>query len=144
MSVEDICALPVSKLAHENSHLHLWTTNAFLQEAFQVMAAWGFEYKSCFVWVKPQMGIGNYWRVSHEFMLFGIRGKAPFTNRGLMSWGKFDRTKHSAKPQDVRRMIESASPGPYLELFGREVQEDWTVWGNQISRTMFDDSKEIV
>lgn len=132
MTVAEICALPIEELAHTDSHLHLWTTNAFLHDAFRVMAEWGFEYKSCFVWVKPQMGIGNYWRVSHEFMLFGVRGKAPFANRGLKSWAEIPRGKHSAKPQEVRRMIETASPGPYLELFGREEAENWTVWGNQV------------
>jgi N6-adenosine-specific RNA methylase IME4 len=140
MTVEDICALPIEQLAHEDAHLHLWTTNAFLEDAFKVMRAWGFEYKSCFVWVKPQMGIGNYWRVSHEFLLFGIRGKAPFMDHGLRSWGEFKRSKHSAKPEEIRSYIERASLGPYLELFGRKVSEGWTVWGNQIERTMFDQS----
>src|SRR5262249_54150982 len=58
MSIEDICREPVGQLAEDNAHLHLWTTNAFLPDAFRVIEAWGFEYKSCFVWVKPQMGIG--------------------------------------------------------------------------------------
>jgi len=49
MSLDDICAEPVSELAEENAHLHLWTTNGFLREAFEVIDAWGFRYKSCFV-----------------------------------------------------------------------------------------------
>jgi N6-adenosine-specific RNA methylase IME4 len=104
------------------------------------MEAWGFEYKSCLVWVKPEMGIGNYWRVSHEFLLFGIRGKAPFRDRGLKSWLECGRGPHSSKPEQVRQMIEKASPKPRLELFGRRVAEEWTVWGNQIEKTMFDAS----
>lgn len=98
MSVDEICALPVAKLAASNAHIHLWTTNAFLFEAHRVMSAWGFEYKSCYVWVKPQIGMGNYWRVSHEFMLFGVRGSLPFADRTLRSWGEFnsdDETVHS-------------------------------------------------
>ncbi len=71
MSVDEICALPVSSLAAKDAHLHMWTTNAFLFEAQKVIESWGFEYKSCYVWVKPQIGMGNYWRVSHEFLLFG-------------------------------------------------------------------------
>jgi N6-adenosine-specific RNA methylase IME4 len=138
MTVDDICALPVEAAVAENAHLHLWTTNGFLAASMRVIEAWGFEYKSCFVWVKPQMGIGNYWRVSHEFMLLGVRGTAPFRNRSLMSWGQFDRTRHSAKPEAVRAQIESASPGPYLELFGRRPATGWTVWGNEIKRTMFE------
>ena len=134
MSVDEICQEPVSQLAADDCHLHLWTTNAFLFDAKRVMEAWGFEYKSCFVWVKPQMGIGNYWRVSHEFMLLGIRGKPEFRRRDCMSWGKFDRTAHSKKPRDVRRLIESVSRGPYLELYGREAVDNWMVYGNEVAK----------
>jgi N6-adenosine-specific RNA methylase IME4 len=138
MTVEEICALPVGKLAAEESHLHLWTTNAFLFECPKIFEAWGFEYKSVFVWVKPQMGMGNYWRVSHEFLVLGVRGDKPFADRGLMSWAAIDRGEHSAKPESVRRMVEKASPGPRLELFGRQPADGWTVWGNQITKGMFD------
>lgn len=138
MSVEEIAALPVKELAAEDCHLHLWTTNAFLFDCKQIMEAWGFEYKSTFVWVKPSMGIGNYWRVSHEFLLLGVRGSAPFLDHSQMSWARLDRTKHSEKPEAVRRMIELVSPAPRLELFGRRVAGGWTVWGNEIKRTMFD------
>jgi N6-adenosine-specific RNA methylase IME4 len=131
MTVDEICAEPVSQIVADNAHLHLWTTNAFLFDAKRVMEAWGFEYKSCFIWIKPQMGIGNYWRVSHEFMLLGVRGAMTFADHSQMSWGAFDRTKHSRKPREVRAIIEKVSPGPYLEMYGREVLETpWTVYGN--------------
>lgn len=143
MSVDDICALPIAKLAAESAHLHLWTTNGFLFDAQRVMQSWGFEYRSCFVWVKPQMGMGNYWRVSHEFMLLGIRGAAPFRDRSLMSWGEYRRGPHSAKPEEVRGLIERASLGPFLELFGRQKVDGWTVWGNQIERNLFHQPAEV-
>lgn len=142
MSVDDICALPIAPLAADNAHLHLWTTNAFLFEAKRVMEAWGFEYKSCYIWVKPQMGMGNYWRVSHEFLLLGIRGSAPFADRSLMSWGEFPRRQHSAKPEEIRALIEKASPGPRLELFARRQAPGWYVWGNEIERAVFDAAME--
>lgn len=138
MTVEEIAALPVARLAADNAHLHLWTTNAFLFDCKAIMEAWGFEYKSILVWIKPQMGLGNYWRVSHEILLLGVRGDCPFRDRGQVSWVVEDRTKHSAKPEAVRRKIEAVSPGPYLEMFGRRVAPNWTVWGNQIERTMFE------
>jgi N6-adenosine-specific RNA methylase IME4 len=140
MSIDDICALPISRLADETAHLHLWTTNAFLFDCKKIMELWGFEYKSCFVWVKSSMGIGNYWRVSHEFMLLGVRGSLPFQNHSEMSWYEEKRSKHSAKPLEVIKKIETVSPGPYLELFGRETRENWTVWGNQISKTLFNEA----
>jgi len=137
MTIEDISNLPIPELTTKNAHLHLWTTNAFLFESIKIIEAWGFEYKSIFVWVKPQMGIGNYWRVSHELMLFGLKGKQPFLNRSQKSWKEIDRTKHSRKPYEISDTIELVSPGPYLELFGRQTKKGWTVWGNEIERTLF-------
>jgi len=136
MAIEDIAALPVAQLALGDAHLHLWTTNAFLFEAKTILEAWGFTYKSCFVWVKTQMGIGNYWRVSHEFLLFGIRGNCPFRDHSQMSWLEIPRSQHSKKPEKVRSIIETVSPGPYLELFGRRAVPGWTVWGNEIERDL--------
>lgn len=138
LTVEQLCELPVGQLAAADAHLHLWTTNAFLFECPKLFDAWGFEFRSSFVWVKPQMGIGNYWRNSHEFMLTAIRGNAKrFNDKSLMSWLQCDRGRHSAKPERVRDYIERASPGPYLEMFGRSPATGWTVWGNQIERSMF-------
>jgi len=132
LTVEEICKEPVRELAAENAHLHLWTTNAFLFEAQKVMDAWGFKYKSILLWVKPQMGLGNYWRVSHEFLLFGIRGRLPFENRAQKSWVEHARLRHSEKPEIFREKIELVSPGPYLELYGRRPVDGWTVFGNQL------------
>jgi N6-adenosine-specific RNA methylase IME4 len=137
MSVAEIAALPVAELAAPNAHLHLWTTNGFLFDAPRIMDAWGFSYKSCFVWVKPDFGMGNYWRVAHEFLLFGIRGSAPFQDRGLISWGEYGRGPHSTKPAEIRDLIERASPAPRLELFARRVAPGWTVWGDNIERDLF-------
>jgi len=134
MSVEEICSEPVSQLVADNAHLHLWTTNGFLRESLDVIDAWGFTFKSCLVWVKPDIGLGNYWRVSHEFLLLGVRGNLPFRNRRQRSWIQTPRTVHSRKPGMVRLLIEKVSPGPYLELYGREEipNSPWTVYGNQV------------
>ena len=138
MTVDELCGMPVADLAADDAHLHLWTTNAFVFDAKQVIEAWGFEYRSMFIWVKPQMGIGNYWRVSHEILLTAVRGNAKrFNAKNLMSWGEFDRGRHSAKPEEVRAMIEQASPNPRLELFGRTEIAGWTVYGNEIERRLF-------
>lgn len=139
LSVEQLCALPVGELAARDAHLHLWTTNGFLFECPRIFEAWGFEFRSSFVWVKGQIGIGNYWRNSHEFLLTAIRGDAKrFNDHSIRSWLECDRGAHSAKPEQVRSFIERASPGPYLELFGRRSAPNWAVWGNQIERTIFD------
>jgi N6-adenosine-specific RNA methylase IME4 len=137
MTVDQILALPVGPLAAPQSHLHLWTTNAFLFECPRILEAWGFEYKGVFVWVKPQIGLGNYWRVAHEFLVLGVRGGLTFDNHAARSWLEIDRGTHSAKPEQVRHLIESVSPGPRLELFGRCAAPGWTVWGNEVERDLF-------
>jgi N6-adenosine-specific RNA methylase IME4 len=137
MTPDEIAALPIAKLAAGDAHLHLWTTNAFLFDAKAVIEAWGFEYKSCMVWVKSQMGMGNYWRVSHEFLLLGKRGQCKFAVRNQMSWQEHKRMKHSAKPPEFRETIELVSPSPRIELFGREAVDGWTVWGDEIARNLF-------
>ena len=139
LSLEAIRNEPVRQLVAERAHLHLWTTNAFLREAFEVIRAWGFRYKSCLVWVKPQIGMGNYWRVSHEYLLLGVRGKLPFRDKTCRSWHLARRTAHSRKPFLFRGLVEQVSPGPYLELYGREEnpQSGLTVYGNQVERRLF-------
>jgi len=140
MSINEICDLPVSQLSDNVCHLHLWTTNSFLRDAFNVIDAWGFEYKSCFVWVKPKLGIGNYWRVSHEFLLLGVKGKCTFLDKSMKSWEQLNRTKHSEKPEQIRTKIEAVSPSPYLELFARRTAKGWISWGNEIRRDLFNES----
>ena len=80
-----------------------------------------------------------YWRVSHEYLLLGVRGSLTFRDHTLPSWIQAHRTVHSRKPGVVRTLIERASPGPYLELYGREELPDsaWTVYGNQVERRLF-------
>ena len=85
------------------------------------MDAWGFTYKTYLVWVKPQMGMGNYFRVSHEHVLFGVRGGLHTQNElHKLSWFTADRQQHSAKPDTfLRHLLEESSPGPGLEMFAR-------------------------
>ena len=146
MSIEELCALDVVReKAAPQSHLYLWSTAGHLPEAFKVMDAWGFEYKTYFVWVKPQMGMGNYFRVSTELVLFGIRGGLRTTQRDIKNYLTAPRQKHSAKPLEFQDIVARTSPGPFLELFARCHAADvldgsclcskcrlgWTTWGNQ-------------
>lgn len=133
MALDDIAALPVRKLAADDAHLHLWTTSSFLFEAKGIMESWGFEYRSSFVWLKQGLGLGRYWRVTHEFLLLGVRGALRgFEDNTLRSWEVLSRSRHSAKPDRIRKLIEKASPEPRLELFGRRLADGWTVWGNEV------------
>lgn len=131
--------------AAERAHLYLWSTSSHLPDAFRVMAAWGFTYKTYLVWVKPQMGMGNYFRVSTELVLFGVKGDMRTQDMGLVNWFEARRGKHSAKPGKFYDLVAKASPGPYLEMFARcdaanqlpgtcqcsRCLRQWEVWGNQ-------------
>lgn len=133
MSVDEIADLPISLLAADDAHLHLWTTNAFLFDSIKIIEAWGFQYKSCFVWCKPKIGIGNYWRIAHEFLLLGVRGDCKFfKEKNYRSWQEIPTNGHSTKPEEIAQIIERVSPGPFLEMFGRKIRRGWTVWGNEV------------
>jgi N6-adenosine-specific RNA methylase IME4 len=137
MTVEQICREPIAELAAEKAALFLWTTTSFLRESLAVIDAWGFTYKTNMVWVKRQIGIGNYVRVSHEHLMIATRGGLRTAGRNQRSTVdtaiEADRTAHSAKPDCFRAIVENLCPGPYLELYGREQVPGWTVYGNQIN-----------
>lgn len=139
-------AKQVQERTHDQAHLYMWTTAGFLRDAFDVMEAWGFTYKTFLVWCKPQMGMGNYFRISSEPVLFGVKGGLGTNHKGLMNWFEAKRGRHSAKPETFYDdLVTQASPGPYLEMFGRCWREDmlphgcrctrcrlgWEIWGNQ-------------
>lgn len=132
MTIEELCALGVADLAADNAHLYLWVTNSFLREGFEVMDAWGFQYKTCLTWVKPQMGLGNYFRGSTEHILFGVRGSLKTLRRDQVNWFEAARRRHSAKPDLFYEVVETCSPGPYLEMFARTARlGDWHYWGDE-------------
>jgi hypothetical protein len=122
MSVDEICRQPIEQLVEADAHLHLWTTNAFLESAFNVMRAWGFEFRSCMVWVKPTIGMGNYYRVSHEFLLFGIRGTLPFGRNDVPSWLMAPRSVHSRNPSTLEQRTGRVDRiGAKAEFAGRPI-----------------------
>jgi N6-adenosine-specific RNA methylase IME4 len=132
MSVEAICRLRVDRLAAEDAHLWLWTTNAALHAAHQVIKSWGFTYRSCLTWIKPRFGLGQYLRNQTEHLLLGVRGRAPIQFRGQGTWLYAPVQEHSHKPEEQYAVIERCSPGPYLELFARRKRPGWAVWGNEV------------
>lgn len=139
MSTADICALPVKALATKEAILFIWTPNAHICECLLVIAAWGFEYVSNVVWVKNRIGLGRYVRTKHELMLIAKKGDivTPETSARPASVLIAPRLKHSEKPADAYRLIERMYPDfPKIELFARQQQPGWDVWGNQAPRTV--------
>lgn len=145
MQLQDIVDLPVKSLADDTAHLYLWVPNALLPEGLRVMEAWGFQYKSNVVWHKIRKdggpdgrGVGFYFRNVTELVLFGVRGKNARTlapGRRQVNFLATQKREHSRKPDEMYDIIESCSPGPYLELFARGTRPNWSVWGNQADDT---------
>lgn len=141
MPLDKICRLPVDLISDKTSHLYLWVPNALLQEGLEVMKSWGFNYKSNIVWYKirkdggpDRRGVGFYFRNVTEIILFGVKGKNARTlKRGRTQENIISSMKreHSRKPDEQYELIESCSPGPYLELFSRGSRQGWFAWGNQ-------------
>jgi N6-adenosine-specific RNA methylase IME4 len=136
MSLDAIRALPVGQYTETAAHLWLWTTNAFLRDAFDVMATWGFTYLAPITWVKPS-GIGAYFIHRTEHLLFGYRGTCHFPLARYRPTVLFaNRSKHSRKPEASYDLIESISPGPRLEMFARVHRLGWDAWGDEVTSTL--------
>ncbi len=141
MSLDEIASLPISQAVEDPAHLYLWVPNALLPEGLKVMDAWGFQYKTNIVWHKVRKdgepdgrGVGFYFRNTTELLLFGVRGKNARTlapGRRQVNFLNSHKREHSRKPDEMFKIIESCSPGPYLELFARGTRKGWASWGKQ-------------
>jgi len=133
MDLEDIKRLEIP--SDNNSVLFLWATAPKLEEALEVMEAWGFEYKTCAVWDKQWIGMGYWFRGNHELLLVGTKGKfSPPNQKELVdSVFRIRRKEHSKKPQQIRRLIQKWFPDMNkIELFARERFEGWDYFGNEV------------
>jgi N6-adenosine-specific RNA methylase IME4 len=139
MTLEEIAALPVGDLAAESAHLYLWTTDRFLEHAPGIVRAWGFEKSQTLVWAKAPRGLGpgGTFATTTEFVIVGQRGSLPPLRRLDSTWFGWKRhyeggyPVHSAKPDGFLDLVESVSPGPYVELFARRARFGWDYWGDE-------------
>lgn len=133
MSVEEIKDdQTVTNLAHDDCILWLWTTNAFMKDAYEVAMAWGFEVKTILTWVKDRMGTGDWLRGQTEHCLMCVLGKpvVSLTNQTTVIHGPL--REHSRKPDSFYELVNELCPGRKVELFSRQRREGWEVYGNQI------------
>jgi N6-adenosine-specific RNA methylase IME4 len=127
--------LPIAQLADDDCHAYLWFTRRALLAGYTggLLEGWGFTVKEVLVWAKPSIGLGHpYFRNQTEMILFGVKGSLPIKRRDLSNLidGRRGSREHSAKPAEFYDLVEAASPGPYLELFGRgQPRPGWVSWG---------------
>ena len=133
MPRDAIAGLPVAGLAESEAHLYLWTTNAHVEHAYDVARAWDFAPSVLLTWAKPPrgLGLGGAFTQTTEHVLFARRGTLPALRRLPTTWWLWNRGRHSAKPEAFLDLVESVSPGPYLELFARRQRIGWDTWGNE-------------
>ena len=134
MTIDELCNLPIKELAQDDAVLFLWVTSPLLFECAPIIKAWGFEYKSSFVWDKVKHNMGHYNSVRHEFLLICTRGSCtPDSSELVDSVQSIDRTDHSVKPDEFRTIIDRLyTHGNKIELFARRPADGWCVWGNEI------------
>ena len=141
MSIDEIKKLDVPSA--KDSVCFMWTTDAHLKEAIEVMESWGFKYKTiAFVWVKKYesgslvYNFAPYTLKSCEICILGIKGKMGKYKKvnNVKQLVEAVRTKHSKKPDEVRTRIETLYGNlPRIELFAREKIVGWDYWGNDPS-----------
>jgi N6-adenosine-specific RNA methylase IME4 len=141
MDLDGIKRIDVASVARKDSVLLLWVTDTHLEQAFDVIHAWGFTYKTIgFYWVKlnqdgtPFTGMGMWTRANPETCLLATRGKPHRMSASVPRLIMSKRREHSRKPDEVYERSMELVRGPYLDLFGRQKRAGWTVAGNQTDK----------
>lgn len=133
MPLSDLKELDVKSLAADDCVLWLWATAPLLPEALELGGAWGFKYKTHYVWDKMAHNMGHYSSVQHELLLVMTRGSClPHVSQLPRSVIAVKRTEHSRKPHEFRELIDTLYPhGQRIELFARGSHDNWKCWGNE-------------
>lgn len=137
MSKDDIIKIPVRNIAEKDCILFLWATVPLLPDAFEVMAGWGFKYKTMITWHKLHCkGMGYWFRGHTEQLLLGIRGNIKAFRSLIPNIQTINVLEHSRKPPQFRDIVEKVTVNmePKIELFAREKREGWDAWGNQVPK----------
>jgi N6-adenosine-specific RNA methylase IME4 len=132
MEIAEISALKLP--AMDDAALFLWMRAEMVEAAMAAIRAWGFEYKTQIVWVKPSIGLGKWVRNRHEVLWICTRGHFPAPEPGTQSASVIEapRGKHSEKPDEFRDAIVKMTPGMRrLEMFSRSLHPDFDAWGNE-------------
>jgi N6-adenosine-specific RNA methylase IME4 len=138
LSDNEICAFTlgekrVDQIIAKDAALFLWCTSSNILRAMKVLAEWGFTYKTSAIWDKEQIGTGHIFRNQHEVLLYGDRGNMPKPAKLFSSVFRYKRTKHSAKPPEIRKAIEEMYPhfdaSTRAELFSRGENDGWSCFG---------------
>jgi len=138
LNLDIICDLDIASITDDDCVLFLWATIPLIEYGFQVLRAWGFDYKTKYTWLKTQFGMGHWLRICTEDLLIGIKGDVRPFKLQERNHGTFKSPGHSKKPDEVREMIDRAVVnipkvnGRKLEMFATKTYKDWVVIGDEI------------
>ena len=143
MSLDGIRALPIPGVVGKEGYLFLWTPDAFLDAAVSIISAWGFTRRQTVVWTKdgvPRMGLGGMFATSVEFCLVAQKIRPGTNAHGSRTMGvrapashfAWPLREHSEKPAEFYILLETLSPGPYLDVFARVRRPGWVAVGDAI------------
>lgn len=129
ISLDELAMLDLP--AADDCILWLWATNKFMHEAYHLLDAWGFEPKTILTWFKGKIGTGYWLRGETEHCLLGTQGSPTITGGTQSTHLKAQAARHSAKPDEFYKLVESLCPGNKLDIFGRKEREGWIIYGDQ-------------
>jgi site-specific DNA-methyltransferase (adenine-specific) len=145
MSDEEIINLPINQLTDKNCVLFLWVISSKIDVAMKVCEAWGFDYKTVgFNWIKtskktgmPNCRLASYTLSATEICLLAMKGRVPKKSFKVKQVFMHPREKHSKKPDEIRnRIVELFGDLPRVELFAREQNDGWDVFGNEVENSI--------
>ena len=140
LNLADIISLPVSNITKPDAVLLMWVCDPLLRQAFEVIDAWGFTFKTVgFTWAKTNTktlgfftGLGYWTRGNPEMCLLATKGKPKRKSKSVKQLVVSERRRHSEKPL-LHESIEQLVDGPYIELFARKkTRPGWDYWGNEV------------
>ncbi len=135
MDLETVAAFDLQRWVPDDGpcHLYLWVTDAYAGDVYPIVRAWGFEPKTWLIWVKDRIGMGNYFRHQHEPCVFAVKGRLRLKRMNASTVFNAPVGGHSEKPDAFYSLVESCSPGPYLDVFGRKLRAGWDVFGDEVN-----------
>ena len=136
MSLPQLKGMEIPSICAEDCLLFMWTSSPHLKQAVELGEYWEFEYKTIgFIWEKEITNPGFYTMSSCEVCLVFKKGKIPSPrgDRNIRQFLSEKRTRHSKKPDEIRKRIEAMFPNhKRIELFAREKFDGWDSYGNEV------------
>lgn len=151
MDIAEIAKLPVSKWAADDAALFLWPYQPMLKDAFTLIEAWGFTFKTvAYFWVKitgrqdrlfyanedVRKGLGYHTRAGAEQCWLATRGdgyERISKGEGQVIFAPV--REHSRKPDEIAEsIVRLTGDVPRLEMFARTKRPGWDVFGNETEK----------